>query len=275
MTFKTALLAALMAAASRPVMGQDLALVGVTVVDPSAKVSAVPGQTVLISKGIIQTVGASAAVLVPKGTRRVDGTGKFVIPGLWDARVRLAGGAGALSRFVALGITSVRVAGAAPGAVAGMPRVAGGVLLHEVPHDSLAALNTAPDAVRDSVYLELAKTGGWYVPALVHSADSAANVHRMHELGLLLLAGTDGEPDVDVTVHEELAMLVERGGLEPVEALWSATIGPARFAGLGGRLGRSVAGQVADLVLLDANPLENIRNTRRISAVVQAGRLVP
>ena len=62
-------------------------------------------------------------------------------------------------------------------------------------------------------------------------------------------------------LHEELRLLVEDGGLSPREALWSATVGPARFARLDQRLGRIAAGQIADVVLLDANPLNDIRNT--------------
>lgn len=52
---------------------------------------------------------------------------------------------------------------------------------------------------------------------------------------------------------------------------WTATVGPARFAGLQETLGGVTAGRIADLVLLSANPLDNIRNTRRVSAVIQGG----
>ena len=74
-------------------------------------------------------------------------------------------------------------------------------------------------------------------------------------------------------LHEELRRLVEDARLSPRDALWSATVGPARFARLDDRLGTLSAGRIADIVLLDADPLSDIRNTRRIFAVVQAGRL--
>ncbi|MDQ2667517.1 MAG: amidohydrolase family protein [Gemmatimonadota bacterium] len=105
-------------------------------------------------------------------------------------------------------------------------------------------------------------------------ASSVADVRRMHELGVLLLAGTDAGSVLvypGFALHEELRLLVEDVGLTPLEALWSATVGPARFAGLDATLGSIATGKIADLVLLDANPLENIRNTRRVSAVVQGG----
>jgi imidazolonepropionase-like amidohydrolase len=74
------------------------------------------------------------------------------------------------------------------------------------------------------------------------------------------------------SLHEELELLVETG-LTPAQALWSATTGPSQFAGLDGVVGRIAPGHVADLVLLDADPLAQISNTRRIHAVIQGGRL--
>jgi imidazolonepropionase-like amidohydrolase len=107
-------------------------------------------------------------------------------------------------------------------------------------------------------------------------ASSTADVRRMRELGVNILAGTDAGSVLvypGFGLHEELERLVEDAHLKPRDALWSATIGPARFARLDDRLGTIAAGKVADIVLLDADPLANIRNSRRIFAVVQGGRL--
>jgi len=73
-------------------------------------------------------------------------------------------------------------------------------------------------------------------------------------------------------LHEELTLLA-RGGMSPFEVLRSATLEPARYFGMLDSLGTVAAGKLADLLLLDANPLRDIRNTRRISAVVANGRL--
>jgi imidazolonepropionase-like amidohydrolase len=72
-------------------------------------------------------------------------------------------------------------------------------------------------------------------------------------------------------VHDELALFVE-AGLTPMEALQAATRGPAAFLGETDSSGTVERGKAADLVLLDANPLEDIRNSRKIRAVVRKGR---
>ncbi|HEX2722937.1 MAG TPA: amidohydrolase family protein, partial [Gemmatimonadaceae bacterium] len=104
---------------------------------------------------------------------------------------------------------------------------------------------------------------------------SAADVRKMHDAGVRILAGTDAGSVLvypGFSLHEELRLLVEEAKLDPKEALWAATAGPARFFGLDTTLGRISRGQGADLVLLDEDPLKNIRNTRRIFAVMQGGR---
>jgi imidazolonepropionase-like amidohydrolase len=433
-------------AAAQTPRDSAIALIGVTVIDPSTSASAQAGmtdQTILIRNGIIQSIGPSKSIVIPRGTRRVNAGGKFVIPGLWDAHVHFMNtGPSALPIYVALGVTSVREMGGyldstrawqkrmragtmigprilTPGPILESPRYLDNVrqrsirdprigqrvlpyrigvanaagakkaidslvklhvdfvkirttesaeayfaILREAQRaglkvaghqPSVVSVTTAVDSgqqdiehaiapplsriaaeARDSVYLEFAKWGTWYTPTLVVSrvvtmrGDSAkrvifgdnvlrdderrayaspwllewwamqteeaatdtgsarvdaaregyqssvADVRRMHEQGVLLLAGTDAGSVLvypGFALHEELRLLVEEAGLSPLEALWSATIGPARFAGIDKQLGSIANGKIADLVLLDANPLDNIRNTRRIFAVVQAGHL--
>jgi imidazolonepropionase-like amidohydrolase len=101
-------------------------------------------------------------------------------------------------------------------------------------------------------------------------------VSAMHDAGVTLLAGTDTPmPKVypGYSLHEELALLV-RSGLTPREALRSATLSPARYLGMARDTGSIAVGKRADVILLDANPLKDIRNTRRINAVVIGGRLL-
>jgi imidazolonepropionase-like amidohydrolase len=60
-----------------------------------------------------------------------------------------------------------------------------------------------------------------------------------------------------------------------MEALQAATLNPARFLGKESELGTVEKGKIADLVLLDANPLEDIHNTQKINAVIVRGKLIP
>ena len=70
-----------------------------------------------------------------------------------------------------------------------------------------------------------------------------------------------------------MAYLVE-AGLTPMQALQAATVRPAEFLGRRAEQGTIEAGKRADLVLLDANPLDDIRNTQKIDAVVVNGTLL-
>ena len=420
-----------------------VAIVGVTVIDVSSENPPARDQTILVQNGVISAVGPASGVKIPAGTRRIDGTGKFAIPGLWDAHVHFMNtGVSALPLLVANGITSVREMGGfidstrawqarmrvgtlvgprivTPGPILESPAYLQNVVarsqrgdarlaLRVLPYrigvadttdarraiDSLVKLHVdfvkfrttaSPEAVyailrnarraglrvaghlpavplgdaldsgftdlqhgffpplsslsaagRDSIYQKFVDNGAWYTPTLTVSrtviltGDSAFraifgpdvlrlderrqyaspwllewwrmqveerkgdtstsrlasfeaayqsnlfDVHRMRELGVNILAGTDAGSVLvypGFALHEELRRLVEDAKLTPRQALWSATIGPARFARLDDKLGTLSAGKIADIVLLDADPLSDIRNTRRIFAVVQGGRI--
>jgi imidazolonepropionase-like amidohydrolase len=92
----------------------------------------------------------------------------------------------------------------------------------------------------------------------------------MAKAGVGILAGCDALI-AGFCVHDELSAMV-RAGMTPVSALQTATINPARYLGREKTFGSIAPGKVADLVLLDANPLDEIGNVRRIHAVVVAGR---
>ena len=99
-------------------------------------------------------------------------------------------------------------------------------------------------------------------------------VGDMHRSGVELLAGTDTNPLNPVLpgwgLHEELVLLQE-SGLTNMQALQTATRNPARYFGILEETGTVEEGKSADLVLLDADPLEDIRNTQKINTVVMRG----
>ena len=423
---------------------QDVvAITGVTIIDPTSSSPPAESQTILVSGGVIQAVGPSTSTAIPAGARRIVGSGKFAIPGLWDAHVHFMNtGPTALSLYIANGVTSVREMGGyidstrawqarmKAGSLVGPriftagpilespvyldrvvqrsvadPRIGRRVLPYRIgvadsvhartvvdsllrlgvdfvkirtssnaaafyailreakraglrvaahqsaavsvrnaldsgqtdlEHGILPPLNTLSAATRDSIYRKFVDNKAWYTPTLSVSrtvmlsgdsaaraifgpdvirvderrayaspwllewwrmqvderirdpqpmsppvmdaayASSAADVRRMHELGVEILAGTDAGSVLvypGFALHDELRLLVDDAKLSPRAALWSATVGPARFARLDDRLGTLTVGKIADIVLLDGDPLADIRNTRRIHAVIQAGRV--
>ena len=94
----------------------------------------------------------------------------------------------------------------------------------------------------------------------------------MAKAGVGILVGCDAQI-AGFCVHDELRKMVE-GGMSPLTALQAATLNPARYLHLDDTTGTVAAGKRADLVLLDANPLEDIGHVRRIRAVVAAGRML-
>lgn len=98
----------------------------------------------------------------------------------------------------------------------------------------------------------------------------------LHKQGVMILAGTDNEnPFVlqGVSIHNELQYYVQ-AGLNPLQALQTATINPAIFLHRENELGTVDVGKFADLVILNDNPLKDIVNTKKIDAVIMNGTLI-
>jgi hypothetical protein len=100
-------------------------------------------------------------------------------------------------------------------------------------------------------------------------------VRKLHAAGVPFLAGTDTPAGVDVlpgiSLHLELQRFVA-AGFTPLEALQTATLNPAKFYNKLNDFGTVQPGRIADLVLLEANPLDDIANTRKIAAIIHDGR---
>ena len=144
--------------------------------------------------------------------------------------------------------------------------------------DWAAALAEMPEAVREE----------WSAPSPRTSPDPQQRdlrfsqytvdmIGRMRQAGVPIGAGTDTPIALAIpgySLHNELEILVA-AGLTPREALGAATVQPAKFFSLEDEMGSIAPGMRADLLLLNANPLVDIRNTREIDRVIARGRLMP
>jgi imidazolonepropionase-like amidohydrolase len=93
----------------------------------------------------------------------------------------------------------------------------------------------------------------------------------LHRAGIPIVAGTD-QVVPGHSLHREIELYV-KAGFTPMEAIQAATIVPARVMKLDKETGTVEAGKAADLIILDANPLENISNIRTVRSVITGGRL--
>jgi imidazolonepropionase-like amidohydrolase len=362
-----------------------------------------PDQTVVIRGPRIERVAPARSVRVPATARVLDGTGKYLLPGLWDMHVHAGGDERALQAMLAAGITGVRdmggdfarlaevrrrietgradgprIVGAGPmlrgpkspmdvsdaeslvvrtpeegrravetlstrgvdfvkvhedltrdafRAIAAAARAKGMPFVGHVPAgvtpaeasdlgqlsiehlefvpdscillftpEARAAGTGPPDACGPSAMAallrHLARNGTWLDPTIASfrywaPAQWEAIFGGFRDLtpairrsGVRILAGTDWSDSLQsrgaapgASLHDELALLVE-AGFSPAEVLRSATSNPARLLGLSRTLGTVEAGKTADLLLLDADPFQDIRNTRRVAAVIRDGRVV-
>jgi sugar/nucleoside kinase (ribokinase family) len=114
---------------------------------------------------------------------------------------------------------------------------------------------------------------GWYQGELESEMKLVSSMHRA---GVRIMVGTDSLDTYNIpglSLHQELALLVECG-LTPMEALQAGTVNAAVFLGKQAEYGTIQEGKVADIIILDADPLENIANTQKIDAVIVAGRIL-
>ncbi|MCU1285187.1 MAG: amidohydrolase [Acidobacteriales bacterium] len=214
----------------------SLAITHVTIIDVNGG-PARRDMTVVVLDGRIMSIGPSKAMRMSANIRTVDASGKFLIPGLWDMNVYLDTDEAEKSRladFVANGITEVRI-------------ISGGAQLQQWNKDIETGKLLGPRMmIEGAEFDESEKHPVNAVPAALQSR------HNW---------------------HEELRMLVQSGST-PLEALQSATVNAAKFFNKSDSMGSIAKWKFADMIVLDANPLDDIRNTTRISAVVIRGKLL-
>jgi hypothetical protein len=312
-----------------------------------------PHLTAVIEGEKIVALGPQGTVHVPANARMVDGSGRFLVPGLWDMRVQLKSPGRQLPAFLAFGVTGIRDRGGdylqasesrleiqqgkaiGPRIVASGPAVGGNqsaktarLAFDRLFGDAVDFIQILPDLSREA-YLALAEQARHWrlrfdgaVPAdvspmeavnarqgiieglsnlgpltdetVIHffercammgtrispmlSRESSVKAYQLTMMAkhykVELLAGTGSADPYAASrenVQNELARMVE-AGLTPREALEAATLAPARLLGWDNLMGSVQAGKIADLILLEGNPLQDIGNTRKIAGVFAQGR---
>jgi imidazolonepropionase-like amidohydrolase len=101
--------------------------------------------------------------------------------------------------------------------------------------------------------------------------ESAREARKLAQAGVPVAAGGHGQ-QAGIAIHWDIWSFA-RGGMTPVEALATATSEAARSLGMARDIGTLEVGKLADLLVLDGDPTENIRNTERVSRVMLGGRL--
>lgn len=101
--------------------------------------------------------------------------------------------------------------------------------------------------------------------------DAAANARRLMERGVLVNIGAHGQRE-GLAAHWEIWGFAQ-GGMSPMQALKTATINPARYLGMEADIGSVEPGKLADLLIVDGNPLQDIRRTDDVAYVVLNGRV--
>jgi hypothetical protein len=142
--------------------------------------------------------------------------------------------------------------------------------LKYIPRDIASSWDPKAD-----IFLKAMTADDWALSKKVFSKELEI-VGAMQRAGVQILAGTDTLNPFcfpGFSLHDELGLLVQ-SGLSPMQALQAATLNPARFLGRDKDFGTIARDKIADLVLLNANPLDDIGNTRNISAVVFGGKLL-
>lgn len=142
--------------------------------------------------------------------------------------------------------------------------------------DPLLAESAAPDAIKKVADVYAARAGGGARTSAVTSYQKQQrSVARLNAAGVTIALGDD--TGIENTFygygeHHELELMVA-AGMSPMQAIVAATKTPAEVLRLD-QLGTLAAGKSADFIVLDANPLEDIRNTKKIAKVYQRGQEV-
>jgi len=243
------LLTLLLAACKPPEQPAMTSIVGAVLID-GAGGPPISDSLVTIESGLIRAAGSRANLLIPPEAEKIDGAGKFLVPAVIDVAERAR-----KANLVFPAISSLADARSAVDAGAK-------VCLHMI-RDT--------DAIDPAFIARLRDLRVVFVPMLAEERDptrlalAKRNTQRLSDGGVLMAVGSSGD------AYREMEMLAE-AGLPPMDVLVASARNGAQALGTLNTEGTIEAGKRANLLLLTANPAEDIRNMRKISAAMRDGR---
>lgn len=246
------------------------AIIGAVLIDGHSG-SPVTDSVILISGSKIRAAGPRAAVPIPAGSEMVNGAGKFVLPGLIDLA-----GSPAVNDYSRYGVTYAR--GVLGPGMARITTLAQARQLAEM--GSRAAVGMIEDTEEiDPAWLgrlrDLRFVFAPQLAGLENSADvfgrAERNTKRLASAGVAVAVASTSEPGREM--QKEIELLAQ-AGLSPMEVIAAATRNGALALGKADEIGTIETGKRADLLLLSANPLDDVRNLTRIERVMVNGAWV-
>lgn len=243
------------------------AIIGATLIDGRGG-PPVPDAIVVTAGPRIRAAGPRPLVPVPAGSEKIDGAGKYVVPGLIDLA-----GTPAVNSYSDYGVTYAR--GALGLALPRFTLAAEANTLLESRPAALLGMISDTEQIDAALLRRMAGLGVVIVPQLAGlesepgTLDVARrNTRRLAGAGVRLAVASASAPGVGF--HHEVELLTSVG-LSPMEAIVAATRNGALALGKQKELGTIEAGKRADLLLISADPLADIRNLRRIERVMVNG----
>ncbi|WP_437659444.1 amidohydrolase family protein [Sorangium sp. So ce1182] len=274
-------------AIARPDAAHSVAIVGATLVDGRGG-PPVRDAVVVVRGDRVVAAGARAATDVPAGAEVVPGAGLSVLPGLIDAHFHLDGDDGLPALFLQRGVTSLRAPGQwveaydAARKLGPVPRLflAGPLLDGPARARPESAMRVRGAAAPTLAFVErrAGNEGATEAQALgfENRMKLAGAARPARRAGVRVVVGSHGtapRAERGWAYQREMELLVE-SGLSPMEVLVAGTLENARFLGIDDRLGSIQPGKLADLVLIEGDPLADIRAMRRVKQVMLNGRWV-
>ncbi len=260
-------IAALLSASCHPPETKWKAIIGAVLIDGTGR-PPIPDAVIVTEGSRIRGAGPRPLVPVPAGSVKMDGKGKYVVPGMIDLA-----GSPAVGAFLDAGVTYVR--GALGPVLPGFSTEGEAERLLVAKPAAMVGMFRDVGEIDPGLIRRLVEARVVIAPCLTRLEATAAalsaaqrNTRRLSDAGVRMAIASSSAPGQEI--HREIELLAQ-AGLTPAQIIAAASRNGAAALGRTGEVGTIEAGKRADLLVLAANPLEDARNLRRIERVMVNG----